>query len=73
MTVAMEVVMAINLSDAAVEPFVIDSILGPMMVWPPAVGFAVSARTDARSAPHTEAASSTAICLPDLSAETPFA
>jgi hypothetical protein len=66
--------MEINLWDAVVAPFGNDHVLGPMMVWPPANGFvdSTSAYPSAASTQTPEKASA-AICLPDLSAENPFA
>ena len=66
--------MEINLGNAFVAPFCSDHILGPMMIWPPADGMTDSARScpSAASAQASEEAGA-AICLPDLSAENPFA
>ena len=66
--------MDIDLVDTVVAPFGSDQVLGPMMIWPPASGFIDSARSgpSAASAQASEEAGA-AICLPDLSAENPFA
>lgn len=65
--------MEINLGGTAAAPFANDFILGPMTIWPPANGFPESASAAVLSAAQSEAAASKAICLPDLSAENPFA
>lgn len=66
--------MDINLVDTVVAPLGGDQVLGPMTIWPPANGFIDSARSGpfASSAQASEEAR-VAICLPDLSAENPFA
>jgi hypothetical protein len=66
--------MDINLVDADVAPFGSDCVLGPMTIWPPANGFMDTARAAlASSSAQASDITSAAICLPDLSAENPFA
>jgi hypothetical protein len=66
--------MDINLVDTVVAPFGSGYVLGPMMIWPPANGFIDTARAAlASSSTKASEITSAAICLPDLSAENPFA
>jgi hypothetical protein len=55
-------------------PFSNDWILGPMTIWPPANGF-VDRPSSILSGgiAHTAELADSAICLPDLSGEDPFA
>ena len=66
--------MEINLGNPIVAPFGNNQMLGPMMIWPPANGSTDSPRSGPSTAP-TKASEEerTVICLPDLSAENPFA
>jgi hypothetical protein len=65
--------MEMNPGGPVIAPFGNDHVLGPMMVWPPATGFVVSAMDEvaARAAQAAQEAGP-AICLPDLSGENPF-
>jgi hypothetical protein len=65
--------MEINLGDAAIAPFGSEHVLGPMMVWPPANALTDSEGSGPSAAAQVAKEASEAICLPDLSAENPFA